>query len=129
MCNVGWVGEDTRVGIPRIAAYSTARTFTVYVGAGRGTREHRFLIVSVPDTKRSCHVIVHRMEEPKGERGQTDFHRSLDRRFCLATVPIRYQICTYLRVDILVTRRFFLFDFLAANRLKFFETFSGDMVS
>lgn len=58
-----WARVGTRVGIPRIAVHSTARTFTGYVGPSQGTREHRFLIVSVPDTRRSCHVILHCTEE------------------------------------------------------------------
>lgn len=94
MCNIGQVGESTRVGIPRIAAHSTARTFTGYVGSSQGTREHRFLIVSVPDTRRSCHVILHCTEESESEGGQVDFHRTLDRRSPSRTtiLPIRYQI-------------------------------------
>lgn len=94
MCNIGQVGEGTRVGIPRIAAHSTARTFTGYVGSSQGTREHRFLIVSVPDTRRSCHVILHCTEESESEGGQVDFHRTLDRRSPSRTtiLPIRYQI-------------------------------------
>lgn len=89
-----WARVGTRVGIPRIAAHSTARTFTGYVGPSQGTREHRFLIVSVPDTRRSCHVILHCTEESESEGGQVDFHRTLDRRSPSRTtiLPIRYRI-------------------------------------